>query len=97
MSYETAGACRFLARGQIVFLVWVTFDKRKWVILAERRGLGPWVPEHASKSFIFSQTRAPGTLTTETTMLRAEDCAASQRAFPAPVNRKEKGCFMQNS
>jgi hypothetical protein len=38
MSYETAGACRFLARGQIVFLVWVTFDKRKWVILAERRG-----------------------------------------------------------
>jgi hypothetical protein len=38
MSYETACACRFLARGQIVFLVWVTFDKRKWVILAERRG-----------------------------------------------------------
>ena len=28
----------FLAHGQIVFLVWVTFGERKWSILAERRG-----------------------------------------------------------
>src|SRR6266567_3401621 len=29
-----------LARGQIVFFVWVTLTEHKWVILAERRGLG---------------------------------------------------------
>ena len=28
-----------LARGQIVFFVWVTLTEHKWVILAERRGL----------------------------------------------------------
>jgi len=27
-----------LARGQIVFFVWVTLTEHKWVILAERRG-----------------------------------------------------------
>jgi hypothetical protein len=27
----------FLAHGQIVFFVWVTFGERKWSILAERR------------------------------------------------------------
>jgi len=29
----------FLAHGQIVFFVWVTFGERKWSILAERRRL----------------------------------------------------------
>jgi hypothetical protein len=33
-------ARHFLAHGQIVFLVWVTFDKRKWSILAKRRRSG---------------------------------------------------------
>jgi hypothetical protein len=42
-----AGACLFLARGQIVFSVWVGFAEHKWVvgfaghrwvILGERRG-----------------------------------------------------------
>jgi hypothetical protein len=32
-----AGACRVLARGQIVFFVWVSLSEQKWVILGERR------------------------------------------------------------
>jgi hypothetical protein len=31
----------FLAHGQIVFFVWVTFGERKWSILAERRSRKP--------------------------------------------------------
>jgi hypothetical protein len=34
----------FLAHGQIVFFVWVTFGERKWSILAERRSLQLHLP-----------------------------------------------------
>jgi hypothetical protein len=46
----------FLARGQIVFFVWVTFGERKRSILAERRGL--YVVETTLNASFNS--RAPG-------------------------------------
>jgi hypothetical protein len=38
-----------LARGQMVFFVWVTLTEHKWVILAERR-----------RSVVISSGRQPG-------------------------------------
>src|ERR1039458_2079256 len=52
-------ACPFLPagkRGQILFFVWVDLSEHKWVILAERRGLGK-SPGGSARSGLISANR----------------------------------------